>query len=164
MRLIIFFTTRSAQFDRHTSGRREGDSHGYENLFHGNGVEAPVPSGGESPPVRGLFTTSREITVRARLRGGGSGTAKQLSPVSDPSQFLAYPRNCNQILVASLPSRVSARLRLLIQQCSLSGVKRTSCRCAVMSADDPYQTSLRLRLLPCNLVTGPHFASRKSLL
>ncbi len=105
-------------------------------FFHGNGVEAPVPSGGESPPVRGLFTTSREITVRARLRGGGSGTAKQLSPVSDPSQFLAYPRNCNQILVASLPSRVSARLRLLIQQCPLSGVKRTSCRCAVMSADD----------------------------
>jgi site-specific recombinase XerD len=36
MRLNIFFMARSTQFDRHTSGRREGDSHGYENLFHGN--------------------------------------------------------------------------------------------------------------------------------
>ena len=38
MRLNILMTL----CDRHTSGRREGDSHGYENFFMTTGVEAPA--------------------------------------------------------------------------------------------------------------------------
>ena len=43
--------------DRHTSGRREGDSHGYENFLHDNGVEAAAQGRGweiarASPRVR----------------------------------------------------------------------------------------------------------------
>jgi hypothetical protein len=65
----------------------------------------------------------REWHCKTTLSGAGP------QPVSGlPLEFLwqAYP--------------VSARLRVRIQQCLLSGVKRTSCRCAVMSADDPKRT------------------------
>ena len=65
MRLIIFFMTRSAQFDRHTSGRREGDSHGYENLFHDNGVEAPVPL--RWPDERRYFIRVRDPTLGFKI-------------------------------------------------------------------------------------------------